>query len=45
MFTPMDALVNQKLLTNVALVKYKKAGQRFELACYPNKVIPWRNGT
>lgn len=39
-FTP----VNQKLTTNVAVVRYKKGGKRFELACYPNKVIPWREG-
>lgn len=39
-FTP----VNQKILTNVSLVRYKKGGKRFELACYPNKVLTWRNG-
>ncbi|PRP74727.1 ribosome maturation protein SBDS-like isoform 2, partial [Planoprotostelium fungivorum] len=38
-FTP----VNQVRLTNVALVKYKKGGKRFELACYPNKVSSWRD--
>jgi len=38
-FTP----VNQKLLTNVSLVRYKRGGKRFELACYPNKVLSWRN--
>jgi len=38
-FTP----VNQKLLTNVSLVKLKKGGKRFEIACYPNKVLSWRN--
>ena len=32
---------NQKLLTNVAVVRMKKAGKRFEIACYKNKV---RNG-
>jgi ribosome maturation protein SDO1 len=36
--------VGQKLLTNVAIVRYKKGGERFEIACYPNKVIPWRDG-
>jgi ribosome maturation protein SDO1 len=38
-FTP----TNQKKLTNVAVVRQKKAGKRFEIACYPNKVTPWRN--
>jgi len=35
--------VNQKILTNVSLVRFKKGGKRFELACYPNKVLSWRN--
>uniref|UniRef100_A0A0N5BTA0 Ribosome maturation protein SBDS n=1 Tax=Strongyloides papillosus TaxID=174720 RepID=A0A0N5BTA0_STREA len=34
---------NQKLLTNVAVVRYKKHGKRFEIACYKNKVLNWRN--
>ncbi|GFR93532.1 ribosome maturation protein SBDS [Elysia marginata] len=34
---------NQKRLTNVAVVRLKKAGKRFEIACYPNKVTQWRN--
>ncbi|ELT95519.1 hypothetical protein CAPTEDRAFT_17802 [Capitella teleta] len=38
-FTP----TNQKRLTNVAIVRLKKTGKRFEIACYPNKVTPWRN--
>ena len=38
-FTP----TNQKLLTNVVVVKLKKAGKRFEIACYKNKVVAWRN--
>ncbi|XP_013385789.1 ribosome maturation protein SBDS-like [Lingula anatina] len=38
-FTP----TNQKKLTNVAVVRMKKAGKRFEIACYPNKVTSWRN--
>jgi len=37
-FTP----VNQVRLTNVAVVRLKKGGKRFELACYPNKVLSWR---
>uniref|UniRef100_A0A7S3VGJ4 SBDS family rRNA metabolism protein n=1 Tax=Dunaliella tertiolecta TaxID=3047 RepID=A0A7S3VGJ4_DUNTE len=36
--------VGQKRLTNVAVVRMKKAGQRFEVACYRNKVQDWRAG-
>ena len=35
--------VNQIRLTNVAIVRLKKGGKRFELACYKNKVANWRN--
>lgn len=35
---------NQKLLTNVAVVRTKKAGKRFEVACFKNKVLSWRQG-
>ncbi|XP_066253345.1 ribosome maturation protein SBDS [Euwallacea similis] len=38
-FTP----TNQIRLTNVAIVRIKKAGKRFEVACYKNKVVSWRN--
>lgn len=38
-FTP----TNQKRLTNVAIVRLKKGGKRFEIACYNNKVMNWRN--
>lgn len=38
-FTP----TNQKRLTNVAIVRLKKTGKRFEIACYPNKVTSWRS--
>jgi len=31
-------------LTNVSIVRLKKAGKRFEIACYRNKVQEWRNG-
>jgi len=37
--------LNQKRLTNVCVVRYSKAGKRFELACYPNKVLDWRRKT
>ncbi len=30
--------VNQKRLTNVAVVRYKYKGHKFEIACYQNKV-------
>lgn len=39
-FTP----VNQVRLTNVAIVRYKRQGKRFEIACYKNKVMAWRDG-
>lgn len=34
---------NQIKLTNVAVVRLKKGGKRFEIACYKNKVSEWRN--
>jgi ribosome maturation protein SDO1 len=34
---------NLKLLTNVAVVRLKKGGKKFELACYHNKVLNWRS--
>lgn len=39
-FTPL----NQIKLTNVSIVRLKKAGKRFEIACYKNKVLEWRSG-
>ncbi|XP_061398933.1 ribosome maturation protein SBDS [Musca vetustissima] len=38
-FTP----TNQIRLTNVAVVRLKKGGKRFEIACYKNKVLSWRS--
>ena len=38
------ATAGQKRLTNIAVVRYKKKGKRFEVACYKNKVVNWRNG-
>ena len=35
--------VSQVPLTNVAIVKLKKNGIKFEIACYPNKVSNWRD--
>ncbi|EPS69841.1 hypothetical protein M569_04918 [Genlisea aurea] len=36
--------VGQKRLTNVAVVRLRKHGNRFEIACYKNKVLSWRSG-
>jgi ribosome maturation protein SDO1 len=38
------APAGQKRLTNVAVVRYKKMGKRFEVACYKNTVVNWRTG-
>ena len=38
-FTP----VNQVRLTNVAYVRLTKNSKKFEIACYRNKVLNWRN--
>jgi len=35
--------IGQKRLTNVAVVRLKKRGIRFEIACYKNKVLSWRS--
>ncbi|CAL8348565.1 unnamed protein product [Arctogadus glacialis] len=35
---------NQIRLTNVAVVRMKRGGQRFEIACHKNKVVSWRSG-
>lgn len=35
----------QKRLTNIAVVRLKKGGKRFEIACYKNKVLDWRQGS
>ncbi|KTW29534.1 SBDS family rRNA metabolism protein [Pneumocystis jirovecii RU7] len=31
-------------LTNVSVVRLKKGGKRFEVACYKNKILEWRSG-
>lgn len=41
--TRISQPVNQVRLTNVAIVKLKHKGKRFEIACYKNKVVNWRN--
>lgn len=33
----------QKRLTNIAVVRLKTQGMRFEIACYRNTVVAWRN--
>merc|ERR1712168_502942 len=38
-FTP----INQIKLTNVSIVRLKRCGKRFEIACYKNKVLSWRD--
>lgn len=40
----LHGLAGQKRLTNIAVVRMKKHGKRFEIACYKNKVVNWRNG-
>lgn len=41
----MLRIIGQKRLTNIAVVRFKKAGKRFEIACYKNKVLDWRQGS
>lgn len=36
--------VGKVIMTNIAVVRLKKNGKRFEVACYKNKVLNWRNG-
>ena len=36
--------INQVRLTNVAVVRMNKGGKRFEIACYRNKVVDYRQG-
>ena len=31
------------MLTNVSVVRLKRGGKKFELACYSNKVMNWRS--
>lgn len=41
---PIQQPSGQIKLTNVSIVRLKKGGKRFEIACYKNKVQEWRNG-
>ena len=36
--------INHVQLTNVAVVRMSKGGKRFEIACYKNKVVDYRQG-
>lgn len=36
-------LTNIKM-TNVAIIRYKINNRSFEIACYRNKALNWRNG-
>jgi len=40
---PINQPSNQIKLTNVSIVRLKKGGKRYEIACYKNKVQEWRN--
>lgn len=40
---PINQPSNQVKLTNVSLVRMKKGKKRFEIACYKNKVLEYRN--
>lgn len=31
-------------MTNVAFIKYRMNNKTFEIACYRNKAVNWRNG-
>ncbi|XP_055389085.1 uncharacterized protein LOC129618343 [Condylostylus longicornis] len=37
--------INQVRLTNIAVMRLKKDGKRFEVACFKNKILNWRIGT
>jgi len=41
---PIQQPSGQIKLTNVSIVRLKKGGKRFEIACYKNKVQEWRTG-
>jgi hypothetical protein len=37
--------VGQRKHTNIIIVSLHRGKKRFEIACYPNKVLEWRSGT
>lgn len=44
MYRQINQPSNQIKLTNVSMVRLKKGKKRFELACYKNKILEWRQG-
>lgn len=36
--------VGVQQMTNVAIIRYRMNNKHFEIACYKNKAINWRNG-
>jgi ribosome maturation protein SDO1 len=42
--TRINTPINNVQLTNVAVVRMNKGGKRFEIACYRNKVVDYRQG-
>lgn len=42
--SPLSPTPGQKRLTNIAVVRVRRHGKRFEVACYKNKVANWRAG-
>ncbi|VEU42336.1 unnamed protein product [Pseudo-nitzschia multistriata] len=42
--TRINTPINHVQLTNVAVVRMNKGGKRFEIACYRNKVMDYRQG-
>lgn len=39
----MKKPANQKMLTDVAIVRLKRVNKCFEIACYKDKVLKWMN--
>jgi ribosome maturation protein SDO1 len=40
----INQAVNRVTLTNVAIVRLKRNGKRYEVACYANKISQYRQG-
>ena len=40
----IDTPQNQQKTTNIAVVRMKIKGKKFEVACYKNKIVNYRNG-
>ena len=41
---PLNQPVTQKRLTNVAVVRLKSNGVRFEICCFRNKIVDYLDG-